>query len=298
MQLSGVFAASVTPLTADLKINLPLLIRHAKWLLKTGCDGVVFLGTTGEANSFSVEERMVLIDAVAESDLPEDRIIIGTGCCALPDTVRLSIHALDRGFETLLLLPPFYYKNVTDQGLEMYFREIIEQIGNRQVRIILYHFPKFTGVPFSLSLLEKLVSLYLQTICGMKDSGGDFENMRTVCSALPGFAVFSGTEKYLLDILKIGGAGCISATVNVTGRYAADVYRNWRKGNPAEQLQNRLSTIRKLMDGYPLIGMLKKMIQVKENNPEWQYTRPPNLIMQEDTYGELIQKLAEHEFSF
>jgi len=184
MQLSGVFAASLTPLSSDLKINHPLLIRHAKWLLGAGCNGVVFLGTTGEANSFSVDERIALIDAVAESDLPKERIMIGTGCCAFPETVKLSIHALDRGYETLLLLPPFYYKNVTDQGLELYFRGIIEQIGDRQVKIILYHFPKFTGVPFSLSLLERLVRLYPQMICGIKDSGGDFDNMRAVCSAL------------------------------------------------------------------------------------------------------------------
>jgi 4-hydroxy-tetrahydrodipicolinate synthase len=293
MPLKGVFTASLTPLNNDLSIDFPRLIRHARNLLEKGSDGLALLGTTGEANAFSVEERVELLEVTGKSDLPKDRIMIGTGCCALPDTVRLSRFALDCGFRHLLVLPPFYYKNLTDQGLEAYFSRLIDQLDTDEAKIILYNFPKLTGVPFSLPLLENLIIKYPSVISGIKDSSGDFENMRKMCHGLPGFSVFAGTEKYLLDILKIGGAGCISATANITCSLSAEIYRNFASGEPAEALQEKLTSIRTAMDAFPLIGMLKRMMQHRENESGWQNVRPPNVPMNAEDYQVLAEKLEK-----
>ena len=291
MHLKGVFTASLTPMKPDLSIDYDRLLRHGQHLLEMGCDGIAFLGTTGEANSFSVDERLSLIDAVGKSELPKDRILIGTGCCALPDTVRLSRHALNNGFTGLLVLPPFYYKNLSEAGLAEYFHRLMDSLNDERVKIILYHFPKLSGVPFSIQLLERLIKDYPKNICGIKDSGGNFENMRAMAKAFPGFAVFSGTEKFLLPVLEAGGAGCITATANITGRKAAEIYKGFINGSPVTAEQEHLASVRSAMDPYPLIGMLKKLMVVAGGDPEWQHIRPPNTLMQEPDFRALTEKL-------
>jgi 4-hydroxy-tetrahydrodipicolinate synthase len=291
MHLKGVFTASLTPMKPDLSIDYDRLIRHGHRILDMGCDGIAFLGTTGEANSFSVEERLSLIDAVGKSGLPKNRILIGTGCCALPDTVRLSRHALSNGFTGLLILPPFYYKNLSDAGLAEYFHRLMDSLNDERVKIILYHFPKLSGVPFSIQLLERLIKDYPKNICGIKDSGGNFENMRAMAKAFPGFAVFSGTEKFLLPVLEAGGGGCISATANITGRYAAAIYKGYQKGRPVVAEQEQLTSVRSAMDAYPLIGMLKKFMEITDHDPEWQHIRPPNIGIGPPEFRVLTEKL-------
>ena len=183
--ISGVLAAVLTPLNADLSPDLDRLLRHCRWLIDNGCDGLAVLGTTGEANSFSVDERIAILDGLAEAGIPGDRLLPGTGCCALTDSVSLTRRAVELGAAGVLMLPPFYYKDVSDAGLFATFAEIIERVGDSRLRIYLYHFPRMSAVPFSHALIEDLLKRYPDTVAGMKDSSGDLANMAGAARAFP-----------------------------------------------------------------------------------------------------------------
>jgi len=174
----GVYAASLTPLHTEGSIAQDVLITHIRWLMASGCRGVVLMGTTGEANSLTTRERMVALDAVVESGIPANRLMIGTGCCTIADTVMLTRHALHHGVGGILMLPPFYYKNVQDEGLFNFFDQVIQKTGTEALHMYLYHFPQMTAVPFTEGLLRRLLKTYPDTIVGMKDSSGDWAHMQ------------------------------------------------------------------------------------------------------------------------
>ena len=273
-ELQGVFAAALTPLTQDLSPDHRAMVEHYRWLLSHGCDGLAVLGTTGEANSFTVDERLGIVEALGMSGIDPGRIIVGTGCCAIPDTVRLNRAALEIGAAGVLVLPPFYYKGVSDEGLLAAYSGVIERTGDRRLRVYLYHFPRMTGVHISLGLIERLKDAYPDTIMGLKDSSGDWASTEAICRALPGFAVFAGSEQFLLPTLSAGGAGCISATVNVTSQAAANLYRRWRS-KEAEALQAELTGLRLLIQDFPLIAALKQILAQRHARPSWLNIRPP-----------------------
>lgn len=282
----GVYAACLTPLHGDLRIDHEALAAHACWLLANGCDGLVLLGTTGEANSFSIAERMALLDGVIEAGLPPGRLMVGTGCCAAPDTIALTRHAVAHGVGGVLMLPPFYYKNVSDDGVFAAFDQVIQQVGEATLQVYLYHFPKMSGVAFSPTLIERFRHRYPSTIVGMKDSGGDFEHMKQTIAAFPAFRVFAGTERYLLDILAIGGAGCISATTNVTCRLAGEVFA--RRGTAdARNLQTRLTANRAALEAFPFAAALKHLTAVRTGQASWRNVRPPLQALTSEQIGRL-----------
>jgi 4-hydroxy-tetrahydrodipicolinate synthase len=290
-RLGGVFAAALTPLNGDLSPDHEAMLGHYRWLLARGCDGVAALGTTGEANSFSVEERLAIIEALAASDIDPGRLLIGTGCCAIPDTVRLSRAALDMGAAGVLMLPPFYYKNPSADGLYAAYAEVIERLGDERLAIYVYHFPAMTGIDISIAFLERLVADYPDTVVGLKDSSGDWSHTEAVCRALPGFGVFAGSEQFLLPVLRAGGAGCISATVNVTCQLAAGVYARWRESD-AEALQEELSNLRLKIQAYPAIAALKQIMAHTRGRAEWLNLRPPLLPLKPDQAAALLSELG------
>jgi 4-hydroxy-tetrahydrodipicolinate synthase len=217
--------------------------------------------------------------------------MLGTGCCSYVDTVRLTRHAVALGIKSILLLPPFYYKQIEDEGLLHYFSRVIEQVGEDDLEIYLYHFPKMTGLHFSSALLEKLLMRYPRNFVGMKDSGGDFNHMKSICKDFPGFKLFAGTEKYLLDVLKLGGAGCISATANVTVTKCMDVYNQWQSAE-AETLQATLTAQRNIFEGLPFIGILKQYMAHLSGNPQWLHVRPPNGLVPEIELKRVVEQMA------
>ncbi|MEE8545160.1 MAG: dihydrodipicolinate synthase family protein [Alphaproteobacteria bacterium] len=289
-RLGGVFAAALTPLRGDLSPDHGAMLGHYRWLLDHGCDGLAVLGTTGEANSFSVEERLAMIEALAASDIDPGRLLIGTGCCAIPDTVRLSRAALELGAAGVLMLPPFYYKNPSEDGLFAAFAEVVERLGDARLAVYVYHFPAMTGIDIGLGLLERLVAAYPGTVVGLKDSSGDWSHTEAVCRALPGFAVFAGSEQLLLPVLEAGGAGCISASVNVTCQLAAKLYARWREGD-AVALQEDLSEVRLIIQGYPMIAALKRILAQTRGRSEWLNMRPPLTPLGPDQAAALLGAL-------
>ena len=220
----GVFAAALTPLGDDLSPDHEALTAHYRRLLDQGCDGIVCLGTTGEANSLSVDERLALLEALGKTDLP-GKLVVGTGCCAVPDTVRLSKKACEIGVAGVLVLPPFYYKGPSDDGLFAAYAQTIEDIGETDLKVYIYHFPKMTALDMGLGLIGRLIEAFPGTVVGLKNSSGDWGNISAMLEAFPGFDVFAGSEEFLLPTLRLGGPGCMSATVNLLAPQTAEPLR-------------------------------------------------------------------------
>jgi len=287
----GVFAAALTPLTRDLEPDLKGFVAHARWLLANGCDGLAPLGTTGEANSLSLGQRLKIIETV-ESALPAGKCIIGAGACALADAVHLTREILRMGAAGALILPPFYYKSPGEDGLYGFFSEVIERVGDAGLRLYLYHFPQLSAVPITLTLIERLKKRYGDVIAGLKDSGGDWAYSDALLKALPGFGVFSGSEQYLLNNLRAGGVGTISASVNVTAPLAQAVFRAWQKPE-ADALQKTLTAARVLFQDYPLVAALKETMALISGNDEWRNILPPNMPLSKEQRAEIESRLGK-----
>ncbi len=272
--LKGVFSAVLTPQTLGLAPDHGALAGHCRWLLANGCDGLALLGTTGEANSFSVGERLEILEALVEAGIPAAKLLPGTGCCAAPDTVRLTRHALEMGAAGVLVLPPFYYKKVSDDGVFAAFARVIEEVGDAALRVYVYHFPQMSAVPISHAVIERLLKRYPGVVAGMKDSSGDLDNMTSVARAFPGFAVFSGWDQLMLPLLKEGGVGCITAVANVASHLAAKVYAGWRDGG-VEDVQELLTAVRVIISSSSQLAALKAIMARHTGEDGWENMRPP-----------------------
>lgn len=292
----GIFAASLTPLERNLSIDTELMLEHCHSLLENGCDGLVIFGTTGEANSFSVRERIDLLDALLAGGLPPHKLLIGTGCCAFPDSVELTKHAVKNDAGGVLVLPPFYYKNISDEGIFHAFDRLIQEVKDERLKVYLYHFPKMAVISFSQALIRRMVETFPGIIIGMKDSTGDFENMKSNHNTFSGFDVYAGTEQVLSDILQIDAAGCVSASLNLTSRLAARV-KNAFPGEESKALQNKLNAIRKEFEKHPMIPALKQMMARKTGHIGWTNLRPPLVSLDEPDGRALEEALDALQFS-
>jgi 4-hydroxy-tetrahydrodipicolinate synthase len=274
-RIRGVLSPVVTPFTRDLHPEPARFVAHCRWLLSQNC-GLAVFGTNSEANSLAVEERITLLETLLSSGLDPTRMMPGTGCCALTDTVRLTAHAVRAGCAGVLMLPPFYYKDVSNDGLYRHFAEVIERVGDARLRIYLYHIPPVAVVGITPTLVERLLKHYPNAIAGMKDSSGDWSNTKTMLDsfAASGFDVFPGSESFLLAGMRHGAAGCISATANVNPAAIDQLYREWRSPD-AEQQQEALNTVRKTVGQYVMIPALKRVIAHYADDPEWVTVRPP-----------------------
>ena len=288
----GVYAAVLTPFGADLEPNYPAFVAHCRWLLAHGCDGLAPLGTTGEANSLSLAQRLGLIEASAAAGLPMERCIIGTGSCALADAVTLTKAVLASGASGALLLPPFYYKNPSEDGLFAFFSEVIERVGDKRLRLYLYHFPQMSAVPVTPALIQRLKAAYGDTIAGVKDSSGDWNYSANLLKEMPGFGVYSGSEQFLLANLRAGGAGCISASTNVTAPLAGAVFRAWQRDD-ADALQQELTEARLVLQGFPFQGGLQDVVARLTGDRHWLNVLPPNRPLSPAQRDQLFARLKD-----
>jgi 4-hydroxy-tetrahydrodipicolinate synthase len=273
--MKGVFTAVLTPLKKDGTPDDAKLARHCRWLLANGSDGLAVLGTTGEANSFCLKERIRIVESLAEAEIPGHVLMPGTGACAMPDVITLTRVAVKCGAHGVLMLPPFYYKNVSDDGLFAYYAGVIDGVADKRLRIYLYHFPQMSTVPLGYNLIERLLKAYPGVVVGMKDSSGDFENMKGAAKRFPGFAVFPGSDHLLLPMLKEGGAGCITACCNVVSALAAEVYNGFKVGRDVTTANEQLTATRKTIEVYPLVSALKTIMARSTSDDAWLAVRPP-----------------------
>jgi 4-hydroxy-tetrahydrodipicolinate synthase len=260
--------------------------------------GLAVFGTNSEANSLSVEEKIELLDGLMAAGLDPARMMPGTGCCALPDSVRLTAHVMKLGCGGVLMLPPFYYKGVSDDGLFRSFAEVIERVGEARLRVYLYHIPPVAQVPITLGLVERLLKAYPTQIAGMKDSGGEWSNTKAFLDAFAksGFDVFAGSETFLLQNMRHGGAGCISATANVHPGPIARLFDTWPAAD-ADAQQERLDAIRGVFQKFPMIPALKSTIAHHGGDAGWGTVRPPLVALTGAQASALASELEQQRFT-
>jgi 4-hydroxy-tetrahydrodipicolinate synthase len=297
-RIEGVLSPVITPFRRDLSPDVDRFVKHCKWLMKSGCAGLAVFGTNSEANSMSVEEKLELLDALIKSGVPAASLMPGTGHSALTDSVKMTREAVRMGCGGVLMLPPFYYKGVSDEGLFRNFSEVVERVGDERLRLYLYHIPPVSSVPISLALIERLLSRYPGIVAGAKDSSGDWANTKAMLDQFKdaGFDVFPGSEVFLLDGLRAGGKGCITATGNVNPGAIANVFRNW-KSTDADKLQEGINVTRKIMQKVPMIPALKAVTAHFGNDPQWRTVRPPLTELTADQEKQVISELKGIGFS-
>jgi len=299
-RIRGVLAPVVTPFKANLSPDAERFIRHCQWLLSQNC-GLAVFGTNSEANSMSAKERMTLLDALVASGIDPSRMMPGTGCCSLTETIELTAHAVKHGCAGLLMLPPFYYKNISEEGLYRYFSEVVQRVGDTRLKIYLYHIPPVAIVRFTPNLVERLLKVYPTAIAGMKDSSGDWNNTKTFLDAFAEtdragrtFDVFVGSESFLLANMRNGGVGTISATANVNPAAIHKLYKEWNTADDADRQQERLNVVREVFSNrkFPsMIAALKQAIAIHAKDPEWTRVRPPLVELTTDQVKLLATEL-------
>src|SRR5499426_3861218 len=275
-RIEGVLSPVITPFKQDYSADAERFVRHCRWLLKSGCAGLAVFGTNSEANSMSVAEKRKLLDALVAGGVSPAQLMPGTGHSALSDSIELTRAAVQMGCAGVLMLPPFYYKGVSDEGLYRNFAEVIERVGDKRLQLYLYHIPPVSQVPITLALIERLLKKYPAVVAGVKDSSGDWSNTKAMLDAFAksGFDVFAGSEVFLLDNMRGGGKGCITATGNINPAAIDKVFRNW-KGASADALQADITATRNVMQKYPMMAALKAVIAHYARDLEWATMRPP-----------------------
>jgi len=296
-RINGVYSATLTPVDKELNINNRAFHSHVDWLLRNGCHGVALFGTTGEATSFSVAERMQALDLLLADGIDPKRLLVGAGCCALSDSVALARHALSNGCNNVLMLPPFYYKGASDAALAASYAAVFERVADPALRVVLYHFPRLSGVPVTEGLVASLVQDFPETVVGLKDSGGDFDNTLKMINAFPSMNIFPGSERFLAEGLRLGGAGCITATGNVNPAGARAVWDAWEKGaDNVDDLQMQCTAVRDAIEAHSLVTIQKAWLAQQRSDSEWLYHRPPMEAVANSSLAKLTSDLEQLEF--
>src|SRR3954464_6822077 len=256
-RIEGVLAPVITPFRKDYAPDAQRFVRHCRWLLKSGCAGLAVFGTNSEANSMSVAEKRALLEALVAGGVPAGALMPGTGHCALSDSIEMTRAAVALGCAGVLMLPPFYYKGVSDEGLYRNFAEVIERVADSRLQLYLYHIPPVSQVAITLELIERLLARYPGIVAGVKDSSGDWSNTKAMLDAFAksGFDVFAGSEVFLLQNMRAGGKGCITATGNINPAAIDKLYRSWQ-GPDADALQKDITATRAVMQKYPMMAAL------------------------------------------
>jgi len=308
-RIRGVLAPVITPFKADLAPESQRFIAHCKWLLSQNC-GLAVFGTNSEANSLSMEERAMLLDELVVAGVDPSRMMPGTGCCSITETVKLTKQAAGNGCAGVLMLPPFYYKDVSEEGLYRYFSEVVQRVGDARLKIYLYHIPPVAVVGITPKLVERLLAAYPSAIAGMKDSSGDWSNTKIFLDAFAEtaraartFDVFVGSESFLLANMRNGGVGTISATANVNPAAIHKLYTEWDTvddADHADQQQSKLNVLRGVFSNrkFPsMIAALKQAIAIYADDPAWRTVRPPLVELTPEQAKTLAAELKAMRFT-
>lgn len=302
-KINGVFSAALTPINEDYSINLNLYLSHCQRLLKQNLTGLSIFGTTGEANSFNVDEKIIALEFLIANNISPDQLMPGTGQCSISDTVRFTKKCSFHKVRAVLVLPAFYYKGVSDEGVIEYYRRVIEEVGDNKLLYILYHIPKVSGVPITFDVIDKLIKLYPNNVVGMKDSSGDLDNMLKITKFFNGFSLFSGSDSLALKVTKHGGAGAITAASNISGRLLSFIINNYKDESLIDNLQELQvlqEKIRQTLLTHQPVSALKAFMSVKYSKNEWNRVNPPLIKINNPknhktviSLMELIKKMEE-----
>ena len=277
-QIKGVFAAVATPLCSNNTVDTGRLIAQCRRLLDHGCHGLALLGSTGEATSFSQSERKDILETVLAAGIEPATILLGTGLPAIGDTIDLTRHALDRNVTNFLVLPPFYYKNLSDEGLVGSYRRLIEMVADPRMRLLLYHIPQFSGIPITHGAIAQLRKPYPDIVVGLKDSSGTLNSGLDFITNHPGFAVLAGADPLMLPLLRAGGAGAITGLANIASANLRLIFDHWDENAFAERVQaaqKYLEGLRAISTAYPPMAAIKAITAAILDDRVWRQMRPP-----------------------
>ena len=296
--IKGLIAPILTPFDNDLQVDQRMYNDLAKSLLDNGCSGLAPFGTTGEALSVGNSERMNALEGLVKSGIDPKKLIPGTGLCNLPDTIEITKHAIDLGCLGVMTLPPFYFKGMSDNGLFNYFENLIEGVNDNKLEIYLYHIPQVCGVGLSIDLVKKLKSSFPETIIGIKDSSGVWDNTEALLG-IKDLIVYPGAELPVIEAIKLGAPGCISATANLNSKDIASVIDFCHSGHwdEAEKLQKKVKSVRLLFQDYAPIPAQKSLLALQTKNPLWNNLRPPFQSISKEKRDELAHTLR-NDFGF
>jgi 4-hydroxy-tetrahydrodipicolinate synthase len=293
--LLGVYAPVLTPFTAEGAVDARRFAGFCRWLNGEGV-GLAVFGTNSEANSLTVEEKISLLEALRSGGIPGSALMPGTGALAIGDAVRLTKAALAVEAAAVLVLPPFYYKPAGEDGLFAYYSELVQRVGSPALRIVLYHIPRLSGVPITPLLVEQLLKAYPSTFVGIKDSSNDIDHTAQMIRSFPGFRIYAGSDEWLLQAMRLGAQGCISATANVNPAAIVALRRDWRS-EKAEAGQSRLTAVRRIFEGYPMIAALKAGVAHYGRAPSFAMPRVPLLPLGPELIQKLVAELDRNRFA-
>src|ERR1700720_1422563 len=293
---ASVLVPVLTPFTPAGEPDAGRFVAFCRWLLDEGADGLAIFGTTSEANSMAAGERMALLDRLIAAGIPAGKLMPGAGACSITEAATLIRHAVGHGCGGVLMLPPFYYKGMSDDGIYAFIAGVIDRVGSSALRMYLYHIPPQTVLGLSLDLVGRLIDAYPNTVVGLKDSSGDWNNTAALLERFPGFAVFPGSEVFLLDGLRHGAVGCITASGNVNVPGIRKVYENW-KTPQADKLQAEITTVRRTIQAYPMVPALKRIAAHFHTARDWAGVPPPMVPLSEAQSAALLADLGRIGFT-
>ncbi len=277
-KISGAYCAVLTPLNNNLSINNNLHLRHCQSLMQKGLDGLTIFGTNGEASSFSINQKIQSIEFLLDNRIDASNLIMGSGSASLEDAIELTNFSVKIGAKASLLIPPFYFKNVTDDGIISYYRNVIEQTGDNNFKFLLYNIPQHSGVTINFNIIENLLKLYPNNVVGLKDSTGNMDNMLKTIKYFNNFAVFCGNGAMALHTTKRGGAGAITGDANITARLLSFIIHNFKREKELENfdaIQSLIENIRNVLSSHEQISLLKAYYSIADNIEEWNNVMPP-----------------------
>ncbi|MGB0634710.1 MAG: dihydrodipicolinate synthase family protein [Paracoccaceae bacterium] len=291
--ITGLIAPILSPFDDNLNFDQNLYNELAQKLLETGCSGLAPFGTTGEALSVSNNERKAALEGLVNFGIDPNKLIPGTGLCNLPDTIDLCQHALKLGCKGVMTLPPFYFKGMSDDGLFDYYLKLIDGIDDPNLKIYLYHIPQVSGVGLSIELVKRLFAEFSGVVVGIKDSSGDWENTKALLG-IKGLIVYPGAELPVIDAIRLGAPGCISATANLNGSDISEVIDLCHAGkwDEAEEKHKKVRAVRLMFQDYAPIPAQKALLAKSTGNGNWENLRPPMQPMAADKLSTLIDSLA------
>ena len=295
-KINGIYSAALTPINDDLSINKNLYLEHCQYLMKQGHDGLAIFGTTGEANSFSIKEKCDTIDFLLSNNLDSNLLIPGTGSSSVEDAIQLTKFAEKNKSRAVLLLPPFYYKNVSDEGIINYFRKIIETVGSSDFHYLLYNIPQTTSVVLNFNIIETLLKLYPNNIVGIKDSSGNIDSMLKTVKYFQDLALFCGHDSLVLKVCKRGGAGAITAGTNIAGRLLSFIINNINKEKEIEDFNSYQALLEQIRETITLeepISVMKAYFSIINKNPDWNKVMPPLKSLDNPSNNKTIIRLIE-----
>ena len=256
----------------------------------------MLFGTTGEAASFSAAERMTALEKLIASGVSPRNLIIGNGFSAITDTVAVTRHAMELGCESVLMVPPFYFKDISLEGISTSFRYVFDEVNSSRLRVVLYHYPQMSAVPITHALIDKLIESHGKLIAGLKDSSGDWQSVEGFIRAYPNLSIFPGSDMLLLKGLKIGAVGTITATADINPAGIRKVYDLWSVAKNAEDAQSKAEQIRQIVFRYPLAAALKSVHSAFRSDPDWNRVRPPLVVLSDHQRLKLIEALTQVDF--